>query len=596
QLPLSKQQKVQTAADGSAAQGGRKQLVDRKQQQPQPRDCSLDSGNCQSQSLADASQSVSRLLESSGQDDGTKAQLALCFDKAQLAPGFRARQRDGFDVLGGGDFLPPGCESAIASLLRGGGGVSSSSSDAQRLLTLNCSLIFGQQLFNCQRSNSGAAGLVNRQRLSIFTGSRSEKTASAGRIPLSWRECGHTIHRVKDCADKLAALPCKRNSNKSLSNEKLSRKSSSSSTQYRNEGASRRIPNRRRRRCRKGSAGSALAPSQLTIAAPQQRLLRSRLSHCTPSESDPPSTPTATRLGLLSNIFGVITNKRPASTMLYSSANDSAAGDPALADLMLAPPPASLPAARSETNAESLAPPSSGVAVGRSSSDRETGGKADHVRFFSFPAEREDPGLGAQKIYRGIKQSRETLQNVAVRLRSLMRCSCWRRLRSKSAKEGQEFLQTGWFSEFLLIVSETEEPQGLLLNTRLLRASRACHGGSGSSEVLRRWQHMGSLRAVSCPPIIPMPNVIHVFRSRQQNNRHLASPTYGVPHASTRGNSDGREKDDMKTRRTCAVALAASQQEAVQQVCNPTTTGVERFSPRFTTSEQQQEQHEEQTA
>uniref|UniRef100_A0A1I8J8R9 RGS-like domain-containing protein n=1 Tax=Macrostomum lignano TaxID=282301 RepID=A0A1I8J8R9_9PLAT len=204
---------------------------------------SIESSEKFEESLADASQSVSRLLESSGQDDGTKAQLALCFDKAQNAvrpalvnlvssagAWLRARQRDGFDVLGGGDFLPPGCESAIASLLRGGGGVSS----------------IGQQLFNCQRSNSGAAGLVNRQRLSIFTGSRSEKTrfgshsvelASfhsirhcvsckallSGPGPqgyLCTGECGHTIHRVKDCADKLAALPCKRNSNKSLSTKR----------------------------------------------------------------------------------------------------------------------------------------------------------------------------------------------------------------------------------------------------------------------------------------------------------------------------------------------------------------------------------------
>uniref|UniRef100_A0A1I8J811 PH domain-containing protein n=1 Tax=Macrostomum lignano TaxID=282301 RepID=A0A1I8J811_9PLAT len=114
--------------------------------------------------------------------------------------------------------------------------------------------------------------------------------------------------------------------------------------------------------------------------------------------------------------------------MLYSSANDSAAGDPALADLMLAPPPASLPAARSETNvgpldaddqqppragsfSRELAPPSSGVAVGRSSSDRETGGKADHVRFFSPPADKKDPDSERQKIYQSIS-SHENIQNV----------------------------------------------------------------------------------------------------------------------------------------------------------------------------------------
>uniref|UniRef100_A0A1I8GHI4 PH domain-containing protein n=1 Tax=Macrostomum lignano TaxID=282301 RepID=A0A1I8GHI4_9PLAT len=77
--------------------------------------------------------------------------------------------------------------------------------------------------------------------------------------------------------------------------------------------------------------------------------------------------------------------------MLYSSANNSAAGDPALG--------------------RELAPPSSGVAVGRSSSDRETGGKVDHVRFFSSPADKKDPDSERQKIYQSIS-SHENIQNV----------------------------------------------------------------------------------------------------------------------------------------------------------------------------------------
>ncbi|PAA49209.1 hypothetical protein BOX15_Mlig020651g1 [Macrostomum lignano] len=67
------------------------------------------------------------------------------------------------------------------------------------------------------------------------------------------------------------------------------------------------------------------------------------------------------------------------------------------------------------------------------------------------------------------------------------------------------------FTDFLLVISETEESKGVVKYQLLRHLGQSTSVGGQGGETADK----GNLRSVSCPPIIPVQNVVHTFEGRQ---------------------------------------------------------------------------------